>query len=1833
MTILGVIAPLPAYITEKTVLKEKTLMKNTAKRALSLVLCMAMVLSLFAMAPTASAVTDSSGYECTGSVEQLLKADTDAAAGECYRIVNNDDIIALAEYVAAGRNTKDVTFYLKHDVDMRLNAWNGIGTSKYAFEGIFDGCGYAVVGLITFLFAYVGENALIMNLGVNGAANGADAAGIASYNAGTIANCWSAVRVNGTGNNGGIAAVVEGGKIINCANYGKVGGTGNVGAIAGKISSAEISNAYYTYYSCDKNVGSADATSSVDTMRFASSPTMCPTEEEKTVGDVRSDDLMELLNAWIAADGSAKWRRWIFDTSASMIERTGGKYPAHAFPGYVAEPPVYTNSVTMSTLYESQADAQPGICYSISDVKELEMLAKFVNEGHNTENATFFLTTDLSIVVNGSFYKGESWVPIGSSETNSFKGIFDGQGFVINELIITKSNDPAGLFGYVNGSKAVIKNLGITGGSIKANDYAGGIVGYLKAGRVLNCWAKLDVNGDKATGGIAGYADAANIYNCAYYANATDNHKYGAIVGSSTANARVQYCYYSSDNSAVSGTPDSGNYQMNIPFKIVNGVYTLTRSVNISGSKTLKVLNALNYWVDTLGKDQNMRHWKQDASPASVARLRGTMPAHIYYNDPSELRYIPETSDETERTDNPYNVHYKRTLTMTELYESKKDAISGGNYSISTGDEMGLLSKYVQEGFATKGANFYLTDNINIATQGIDTEGAGWVPIGTTLNNHQGISTITYFRGNFDGCGYVISGLYLVSDYIDMAGLFGQCWGSTIRNVGVAGEMLGDDEVGGIVGRANSCVIENCWSSVIIQASTEVGGIVGYAHNSTISNCAAYGPLYTTSDEHEKSGFVGRSNGSTFNNCYYLYGLIDDFYNKTDKDSIFNDCMYFKYDVAGDQKCTLQKAITVDSYTGDDMLQALNAWVYMQDCELYCSWHTASSVTEVPGANGYFPVLSNPSVNGPEVDDKYCGDYEATDSMSGLYGTRSDGIEGKCYSISNMDDIIAFRKYVNEGYKTSKIIFFLTRDIDMSYTYSAANDTSWTPVGTAKNPFKGIFDGQGYTIKYLYISSQAADDQGLFGHVTGVNAVIKNLGVTGSVTARGKNTAAICADFNFGTIANCWTSCVVAGSAGTGGIIGAGNMGTVINCTSYGMVKGASTYGAIAGAPVGTVLKYCYYLYGSCQQGYPSDGEYSVLYPTVLYFNGTGGACILSDYVNVEGNRTRNLSSALKMYVDAHPETNYCYWGIADSQEYYLMGVTGFPVLISASNTKGNHDYKTPQAEFKGKTYYSVVTAINDANAAEGGGTVKLLVNARLKNREDIVLDDDVTFDTSDFSLIIMSKVSVGSMNRLQGTFIVKDGGTINLDGRKFLYAAKNADDTCNSEIYGKESLTIQTKPTALDSAYDLTLYSGEFIVNAALESGNPHKIPGGSTLTIKERATLNVERNARIRTTGGAEIYDYGTIKIGNATLDRNKGSRMVGVFEDDGGKVSLPFIYFDGYYLRGWSDGTDAKPYPAGSIVDVPTATTFTAQWGLGDRDDPYPGDDSYTDNDDPVYNLKINVIQTEGGTISPESINAAKGETLKFKVTPAEGYYVKNVLVDKKSVTLDNESSYTFVSIGEDHTITALFAKITNSEYYNYRNTYTDVSRSDWFYNNVRFATTMGLMYGTGDSQFSPYENTTRAQFITVLWRMSGSPIIPGDKCEFNDIAQGYYYEAVRWGVEFGIIYGYGGGKFGPDDSITREQLITMLFRYAKNYAGDDVSKYDGTNILGYSDVLDISYGMVQPMQWGVGAGIISGTSDTTLSPQGTATRAEISAFLSRYCNKFVLKVPVTLDIKDA
>ena len=115
--------------------------------------------------------------------------------------------------------------------------------------------------------------------------------------------------------------------------------------------------------------------------------------------------------------------------------------------------------------------------------------------------------------------------------------------------------------------------------------------------------------------------------------------------------------------------------------------------------------------------------------------------------------------------------------------------------------------------------------------------------------------------------------------------------------------------------------------------------------------------------------------------------------------------------------------------------------------------------------------------------------------------------------------------------------------------------------------------------------------------------------------------------------------------------------------------------------------------------------------------------------------------------------------------------------------------------------------------------------------------------------------------------------------------------------------------------------------------------------------------------------------------------------------------------------------------------------------------------------------------------------------------------------------------------------------------------------------------------------------------------------------------WYLDAVTWAASQGIVGGYGGGLFGPEDNITREQLATILYRYAQA-KGYDVSVGEDTNILSYTDVADLAEYAIPAMQWACGAGVINGTGDgSTLTPQGNATRAQIATMLMRFCEEYV------------
>lgn len=159
----------------------------------------------------------------------------------------------------------------------------------------------------------------------------------------------------------------------------------------------------------------------------------------------------------------------------------------------------------------------------------------------------------------------------------------------------------------------------------------------------------------------------------------------------------------------------------------------------------------------------------------------------------------------------------------------------------------------------------------------------------------------------------------------------------------------------------------------------------------------------------------------------------------------------------------------------------------------------------------------------------------------------------------------------------------------------------------------------------------------------------------------------------------------------------------------------------------------------------------------------------------------------------------------------------------------------------------------------------------------------------------------------------------------------------------------------------------------------------------------------------------------------------------------------------------------------------------------------------------------------------------------------------------------------------------------------------------------------MVGTSDTTFSPYGTATRGMMAAIIWRMEGSP-----KAEYSgtlkDVPKdSYYAEAVKWTMQQGIFSGYGGGLFGPDDPITRQQLAAIFYNYAK-YKGYDLTPTD--SLSGFTDGDKVAGWAQDAMKWAVGSGLMNGKGDGILDPQGTATRAEIAAMLHRFIEKYRL-----------
>ena len=179
------------------------------------------------------------------------------------------------------------------------------------------------------------------------------------------------------------------------------------------------------------------------------------------------------------------------------------------------------------------------------------------------------------------------------------------------------------------------------------------------------------------------------------------------------------------------------------------------------------------------------------------------------------------------------------------------------------------------------------------------------------------------------------------------------------------------------------------------------------------------------------------------------------------------------------------------------------------------------------------------------------------------------------------------------------------------------------------------------------------------------------------------------------------------------------------------------------------------------------------------------------------------------------------------------------------------------------------------------------------------------------------------------------------------------------------------------------------------------------------------------------------------------------------------------------------------------------------------------------------------------------------------------------------------------------------------------FSDVKEGDWFYEAAQFAQENGLMLGTGGGKFSPHATTTRGMVVAILYRMFGSPAVAGTN-SFGDVKAGqYYFDAVTWASNNKLVSGYLSGDFGPNDSITREQLAVILMNYAKLKGYDVSAKVD---LSKFRDVSSVSEWAHDALTWANALGLIQGIGGDMLNPGGNAERCQVAAILQRFIEKY-------------
>ena len=267
----------------------------------------------------------------------------------------------------------------------------------------------------------------------------------------------------------------------------------------------------------------------------------------------------------------------------------------------------------------------------------------------------------------------------------------------------------------------------------------------------------------------------------------------------------------------------------------------------------------------------------------------------------------------------------------------------------------------------------------------------------------------------------------------------------------------------------------------------------------------------------------------------------------------------------------------------------------------------------------------------------------------------------------------------------------------------------------------------------------------------------------------------------------------------------------------------------------------------------------------------------------------------------------------------------------------------------------------------------------------------------------------------------------------------------------------------------------------------------------------------------------------------------------------------------------------------------------------------------NETPVKTWNIFYF-TDGGVINgvyPTTYVEGKGAKLPTSVTKKGYTFLGWFTKDGVRITRIGAEATGDVTVYAHWTLDALYPSVLDAIFGDMD--FSDVSPRDWFYKDVEYVYEKGIMDGIDKHTFAPDANLTRGMLVTILYRIEGEPVTRGST-DFTDVELGRWYtKAVAWAASKDIVNGYGGGKFGPNDPVTREQLTTILYRYTA-YKGESTAAFSG-NLNRFKDAASVSNYAVDAANWAVGEGIINGSGDLFM-PKSNATRAQVAAIIHRY-----------------